>query len=119
MREMRRYSNQTIRRAARNVRAALEHIRHPDMPTRDRLDALVGQLIKQQFQPIDVARPVAREALILIAAAIPRPTYMRSNVTPNRVIVFDSFAIHDEVTATILKPSHAWQLVIDSVMGMS
>jgi hypothetical protein len=123
MKETHRYSNQTLQRAARHVRRALQHVpdhdRYHRYSIREKLDLLVCQCIRQGIQPSDLVRRNAEPALAAIASAI-RPDRLRPpNVFPVGTIVVDSLvAIHDEVFATVEPPPKAWQYVINRVLRM-
>jgi hypothetical protein len=122
MREAHRYSNQTLQRAARHVRRALQHVpdhdRYHRLSMREKLDLLVCQLQRQGIQPNDLVRRNAEPALAAIASAIRFDRLRPPNVLPIGTIVVDSFAVHDEVTVTVEPPSKAWEHVIHRVLRM-
>ena len=136
MREVRRYSDKTVTVAAKRVRRALQHITHKGLSTRDRLDVLVCQLIRQGLEPIDVVREGGADALVIIASALPPatddPAFDRAMATrkPGWIIV-DSYVSEVEIAPgkkmllptptrirTTKEPSTTWQRVIDRVLQM-
>ena len=134
MREVRRYSDKTVTIAARRVRRAMRHITHAGLSMRDQLDMLVCQLIRQGLEPIDLTKPSAADALMMIASALPRDSEIDS--TPGGLrkpgwIIVDSYVSEIEIAPgkkmqlptpkrvrTSQGPSATWQRVIDRVLQM-
>jgi len=118
--EVHRFSTQTLQRAARHVRRALQHVPDYRLSTREKLDLLVCRLIRLGLQPNDLVRKNAEPALAAIASTIQPDRFQPPNVLPVGTIVVDSIvAVHDEVTMTVEPPSKAWEHVINRVLRMS
>lgn len=134
MREVRRYSDNTVTLAARRVRRALRHIPHKGLSMRDQLDMLVCQLIRQGLEPIDITRTHSNDALEIIASALPAPDPADGTAQSYRkpgYTVVDSYVAEIEIAPgktmklpapqrvrTTQAPSATWQRVIDRVLQM-
>jgi hypothetical protein len=72
VREVRRYSNETVQLAAKRLRRAARHLTSR-LPPYDRLFVLARQAQQQGLQPHDFVGATGEDALVAIAQATPVP----------------------------------------------
>lgn len=80
VKEVRRYSDKTITIAAKCIRRALRFIPGHELSVQVRVDRLIEYLVRNGFQPVDLARPTGAAALVAIASALPTTTHRHINI---------------------------------------
>lgn len=135
MREVRRYSNKTVKLAAKRVRRAARLIKGSWAYDRGlRVELLVAQLARQGLEPVDIVRPSGADALVAIASVLdPHAERHRAIDTEyrqlygGRHVSVDSCSMHEAQIAAQLAqmrpppPSQlsvTWQRVVDCARQM-